>query len=324
LLNDIHLEPHFDEAVVEHAVRYERGESATSASLLQVQPVIRLDRASPRLAWSEDLKSGFVVDAMGPHLGASGQLALHAAAGANRAGDGPKQPTLANLLCLQAPVIDWSEAPPDKVVLQEIRSAEDGHMLTALHVPWMCAGALTGKSTEEVQGVFRDIILHTRSCARSSYAAVVGETVGRHIELGWGSTPGSSRKATQQFGSGVSSLLPFWKEENRNVPQAMHDSLSEMSALIAEIMHSLDPELLALYNRGLDPWPEMARALTYPFPKPGRYHLHGHQCACRLRGVWMDASESEKTAGRTIAADLHRDTQAAPCHEPPTSHINTP
>ena len=258
-------------------------------------------------------------------LGVSGQLAQHAVAGATRSGEGPKQPTLENLSCLEAPVIDWSDAPLDKVVLQEVRSADNGHMLTAMHVPWVCAGALTQRSAGELQGVFRDIMLATRSFARSSYPAVTGDTVGRHIELGWGSMPGRSRHSTQGFSSGgASSLLPFWKLENAAVPPEMHESLSEASALIAEIMHGLDPQLLALYNTGLEPWPELARVLTYPLPKPGRHHLHGHQCACRLRGVWMDASESENAAATTIAADLHRDTQATPPFTHTLAHEHLP
>ena len=325
LLDEIGLLSAVDHAVVEHTVTHTPDQSAIS-SVLGVQPVIQLDRGTPRLAWSEELQTGLVVDAAGRILGHSGQLAMHPAAGATRAGEGPKQPTQRTLSCLEAPVIDWSDAPLDKVVLQEVRSVDNGHMLTAMHVPWVCAGALTKRSESELQGVFRNIMLGTRSFARSSYAAVTGDTVGRHIELGWGSMPGRSRHSTQSFSSGdVSSLLPFWKRENASVAPEMHESLSEASALIAEIMHRLDPQLLALYNRGLEPWPELARALTYPLPKPGRHHLHGHQCACRLRGVWLDASEAENAAAKTIAADLHRDTQATPqfTHRPTHTPAST-
>jgi hypothetical protein len=85
--------------------------------------------------------------------------------------------------------------------------------------------------------------------------------------------------------------------------------MSEASACLAELLHAIHPKLLEGYNRGALPWSELAKALTYPLPLPGRAYLHGSQCASRVRGTWLEPTAAERSAATRTSCDLHCDTQ---------------
>ena len=260
---------------------------------------------APHLVYVKTQRTGSIQDECGNYLG---DVPFSHGAKLGLLQEGPKAVSEANCKQLELAVIDWADAPQENACVQEVLTAAGDHLLTAVHIPWEVAGEITRKSVRDIQDVFRKVIVATRTAATKHYTRVSGASIGRHIEVGWGCMAGSSRKETVEFADGTSSLLPFWRNENKNIPR-FHDAMSEAGACLAELMHAIHPKLLEGYNRGALPWPELAKAVTYPLPLPGRPYLHGAQCASRVRGTWLEPTKVERSAATRTSCDLHCDTQ---------------
>ena len=271
---------------------------------------IRLPGHTPRLVYVKVQQTGSIQDKWGGHLG---DIPFSHGVKLGILREGPKALSEANCNQLELPVIDWADASQEKACVQEVLTAAGDHLLTAVHIPWEVAAGIRGKPVTDIQAVFRDVTVATRTAATKHYNRVSGASIGRHIEVGWGCMAGSSRKETVEFADGTSSLLPFWRNENKNIPR-FHDAMSEAGACLAELMHAIHPKLLQGYNRGALPWHELAKALTYPLPLPGRAYLHGAQCASRVRGSWLEPTAAESSAATRTSCDLHCDTQVHAVH----------
>ena len=279
----------------------------------------QLRDTAPELVYVREQRTGTVVTRNGFHLG---DIPISHGAIPGLLKDGPRAPSETNCTQLELEVIDWADAPRERPIAQEVLSVSGEHILTAVHVPWKVVQESLGlQSVADAQQIFRKVILETRSAATIPYKHVSGSSIGRYIELGWACMAGKHRKSVQPFPDGNSSLLPFWKEDNKGRP-GLHAAVSEASACLADVMFKLDRTLLDGYNLGSLPWPEFARAITYPLPLPGRRSLHGAQFTSRVRGTWLKSTAVERESATRSSCDLHCDKQVALCPPPlpPTAH----
>ena len=180
-------------------------------------------------------------------------------------------------------------------------------MADALLVPWVAAARTQkGGTVSTVKEPFVSLLRDTeRAAPGAGRKKVGGATAGTYVEAGWATMAGGSRTDTVTPEGEPSCTIPFWKNENDRLPASYHQHASTVSALLADVLDEHCPAALYRLNRVRESWPELADALTYPFPLNDRRHLHTTGIASRTRG---------RAGDDHVNANIHRDkTVSAAC-----------
>ena len=123
----------------------------------------------------------------------------------------------------------WGWLPPGRTGRQDLHDEYGRHMATAICLPYEAVG-FDGRIEQELRTLAGGAVQHD---APDTYVQLPADSCRRYVELGWGSTPGDTRKVCVQFDhadkcstgekkagkkkkkkKGPSSLVPFWTNPN--------------------------------------------------------------------------------------------------------------